>query len=143
MKTLALAAETLAAAAPTLRRAIDLYLAGDVSDDDWPQWGRGATTAAFALWDADSWATPSTRHVAMARASGALVSLVLALNFHINVTACCGDFETTATLVGELDTITELTGIQIAPYGAQVLAAYQGRGVERAPPRHAPARTNH
>jgi ATP/maltotriose-dependent transcriptional regulator MalT len=68
----------------------------------------------------------------MARASGALASLVLALNFHVNVTTCCGDFAGATALVAELDAIKEMTGIQIAPYGARVLAAYQGYAAEPA-----------
>ena len=59
-----------------------MFLADQVSDDDWLQWGRSATTAAFALWDVDSWAELSARQVALARASGALASLVISLNFH-------------------------------------------------------------
>jgi DNA-binding CsgD family transcriptional regulator len=125
--------EGRAAAASSLRMAINLYRTDQVSADDWTRWGRGATTAAFALWDVDSWAELSSRQVAVARASGALASLVLALNFHINVTAYCGEFEAATALVAELDTIKELTGIQIAPYGAKVLAAYEGCGAEQAP----------
>jgi DNA-binding CsgD family transcriptional regulator len=125
--------EGRAAAAPTLRKAIDLYLTDDVAADDWPQWGRGATFAAFVLWDVDSWARLSTRQVAEARATGALASLVVALNFHVNVATCCGDFETAATLVGELDTIKEVTGIRMAPSGAKLLAAYRGQVADGAP----------
>jgi DNA-binding CsgD family transcriptional regulator len=122
-----------AAAAPTLRKAVDLYLTDHVSADDWPQWGRGATFAAFVLWDVASWAELSTRQVAEARATGALAALVLALNFHINVITLCGDFETASTLVRELNSIQELTGIRMAPSGAQMLAAYQGYAAEWVP----------
>jgi DNA-binding CsgD family transcriptional regulator len=118
--------EGRAAAEASLRTAINLYRTDQVSVNDWLEWGRGATTAAFALWDVDSWAEVSSRQVAVARASGALAALVLALNFHINVTACCGEFDAAIAFIAELDSIKELTGIQIAPYGAKVLAAYQG-----------------
>ena len=82
-----------AAAAPTLRRAVDLYLDDQVSADDWIQWGRSATTAAYALWDFESWATLSTRQVALTRESGALNPLVISLNFHAVMITWCGDFE--------------------------------------------------
>ena len=54
----------------------DAFLGDQVSADDWLQWGLLASDAALALWDFDSWAALSTRHVELARASGALAPLV-------------------------------------------------------------------
>jgi DNA-binding CsgD family transcriptional regulator len=122
-----------AAAVPSLRLAVDLFLADQVSHDDWIQWGRSATTAAFALWDIDSWAELSNRQVALARASGALASLVISLNFHGVMVACCGDLEAAAALVAEQDAVKEVTGIRIAAYGARLLVAHQGRPADLAP----------
>ena len=119
--------EGRAAAEPGLRRAIDLYRTEQVSADDWLQAGRSATTAAFALWDVDSWAELSTRQVTRARESGALASLVLALNFHAIVTMSRGDLDAAASLVAEQNVAKEVTGIRLAPYGGLLLAAYQGR----------------
>jgi hypothetical protein len=68
----ALVTEGREAAAPSLRRAIDLYLNDQVSPEDWLQWGRSATTAAYTLWDVDSWVELSHRQVARARARPAL-----------------------------------------------------------------------
>ena len=125
--------EGRAAAAPSLRRAVDLFRTDQVSVDDWIQWGRSATTAAFALWDADSWAELSTRQVALARASGALTSLVLSLNYHGFMTTACGDLEAATAVVAEHDAVKDVTGIRMAPYGARLLAAYQGRPMDLAP----------
>jgi DNA-binding CsgD family transcriptional regulator len=119
--------ESRAAAAPVLRQAVDLFLSDQVSDDDWLQWGRSATTAAFSLWDVPGWSELSARQVARARERGALTSLVLSLNYHGFMTTCCGDFETATASVAEHDAVKEATGIRMAPYGAQLLAAYQGR----------------
>jgi DNA-binding CsgD family transcriptional regulator len=119
--------ESRAAAAPALRRAVEVFLSDQVSDDDWLQWGRSATTAAFSLWDVSCWAELSARQVARARERGALTSLVLSLNYHGFMTTCCGDFETATASVAEHNAVKEATGIRIAPYGAQLLAAYQGR----------------
>jgi DNA-binding CsgD family transcriptional regulator len=119
--------ESRAAAAPTLRRAVDLFLSDQVSDDDWLQWGRSATTAAFSLWDVACWAELSARQVARARKSGALTSLVLSLNYHGFMTTCCGDFDAATALVAEHDAVKEVTGIRMASYGGRLLAAYQGR----------------
>jgi DNA-binding CsgD family transcriptional regulator len=98
-----------------------------VSADDWIQWGRSASTAAFALWDVDGWAELSTRQVARARASGALTSLVLSLNYHGFMTTTCGDLEAATSVVAEHDAVKEVTGVQMAAYGARLLAAYRGR----------------
>ena len=95
--------------------------------------GRSATTAAFALWDVISWAELSIRQVARARASGALTSLVLSLNYHGFMTTSCRDFEAATSLVAEHDAVKEVTGIRMAPYGARLLAAYQGRPVDLSP----------
>ena len=75
----------------------------------------------------------STRQVARARASGALTSLVLALNLHGNVTTLCGDFEAATSLVAEQSAVKEVTGIRMASYGAGLLAAYKGRRTDLSP----------
>jgi DNA-binding CsgD family transcriptional regulator len=121
------------AAAPDLRRAIELFRTGQVSEDDWIQWGRSATTAALILWDVDSWAELSTRQVDLARSSGALASLVLALSLHAFMTTCCGDLEAASSFVAEQNAVREATGSPIASYGALLLAAYQGRPADTSP----------
>ena len=69
-----------AAAEPTLRRAVDAFLGDQVSGEEWLQWGILAQMATMAVWDFDSWVRMSTRHVELARASGALAPLSIALN---------------------------------------------------------------
>jgi DNA-binding CsgD family transcriptional regulator len=98
-----------------------------VSADDWIQWGRSATSAAFILWDFEGWAELSTRQVARARASGALSSLVLALNLHANIITLTGDLESATSLVAEQSAVKDVTGIRLASYGARLVAAYKGR----------------
>jgi DNA-binding CsgD family transcriptional regulator/tetratricopeptide (TPR) repeat protein len=115
------------AAATGLRPAIDRFRAGQVSHDEWIQWGRSATTAAFILWDVDNWSQLSTRQVEAARSSGALAPLVIALGFHAYVTASCGDLDAAAAFVDEQTALREATGTHISSYGAQLLSAYQGR----------------
>ncbi|WP_433379904.1 LuxR C-terminal-related transcriptional regulator [Actinoplanes sp. CA-142083] len=122
-----------AAAAPSLRQAVELFRSDRVTADDWLQWGRSATTAAFATWDADGWAELSARQVRLARTSGALTSLVLSLNYHGFMTTHCGDLEAAAAVVAEHDAVKEATGVRMAAYGARLLAAYQGRPIELTP----------
>jgi DNA-binding CsgD family transcriptional regulator len=116
-----------AAAAPTLRRAINLFVTDQVSADDWILWGRTATTAAITVWDVDNWAALSARQVQLARASGALTSLVVALNFHVGVHTQCGNFEAALALIAERNTVKEVTGIRMDSYGDRMLAALLGR----------------
>ena len=121
------------AAAPYLRPAIDLFLKDQVSDDEWLQWGRSATTAALALWDMDSWTELSSRQIDRTRASGALASLVLSLNLHAFGTTNRGDLEAAAALVAEQNAVREATGTRMASYGARLLAAYQGHPFDQSP----------
>jgi DNA-binding CsgD family transcriptional regulator len=118
------------AAAPTLRSVMDLYLEERVSDDDWLQWGRSATSAAISLFDFDRYSELSNRHIARVRESGALAQLALALNLHANVAAWRGDLDFGSALVAELRSVKEATGIQMGSYGARLVAAYRGRPAE-------------
>jgi DNA-binding CsgD family transcriptional regulator len=122
-----------AQAAPTLRRAVDLFLDDQVSTDDWIVWGRSATTAAYALWEFEDWDALSTRQVALTRESGALNPLVISLNFHAVMITWRGDFEAAAAVVAEQEAVREVIGVRMASYGGQLLAAYQGRPVDRSP----------
>jgi DNA-binding CsgD family transcriptional regulator len=71
--------------------------------------------------------------VRLARASGALTSLVLSLNYHGFMTTHCGDLEAAAAVVAEHDAVKQATGVRMAAYGARLLSAYQGRPVELTP----------
>ena len=64
-----------AAAAASLRVAVDTFLGDEVSDSDFVQWGHLATSAARMLWDWYSWEALSAKHVEVARVSGALAPL--------------------------------------------------------------------
>ena len=120
--------EGRSAAAPSLRGAIDAFL-GDRSIDEWLQWGHYATHAACTLWDADSWEVLSARHVELARASGALTPLAVAVSGRVIFAAWSGDFEAATALAGEEAAIKDATGIGLS-YGALLLAALRGRQEE-------------
>jgi DNA-binding CsgD family transcriptional regulator len=115
------------AAGTPLRFGLDRVQADRAPAGDWVRWARTATTAAFVLWDVDAWQGLSARQVELARASGALTTLVTALNFQVGLTAIRGELAAAAELVAELDAVKEATDIQVAPFGAHMLAAYQGR----------------
>jgi len=117
-------------AAPTLRRALSAFLGNEVSVAQWLQWGILASSSAVSLWDFDSWNAVSTRQIELARGAGALAALSIALNGQGMIATWCGDFQTAAAISAENDAIREATGTSIAPYGAMLLAAYQGRAAE-------------
>src|SRR6266851_5109144 len=122
-----------AAAEPTLRRAVNAFLGDQVPWEEWLQWGILAQTATMALWDFDSWVVLSTRHVELARASGALAPLSIALNGRGQVATHCGDFETATSLAAEKDVVNEVTGIRLAATCDLLLAGYRGRPAEAVP----------
>jgi hypothetical protein len=122
-----------AAAEATLRRAVNAFLGDQVSGEEWLQWGILAQMAAMAVWDFDSWVALSTRHVELARASGALAPLSIALNGRGQVATQGGDFETAASLAAEKDVVNEVTGIRLASTCDLLLAGYRGRTAEAAP----------
>ena len=114
------------AAEPGLRSTVDLFMTNQVSEDDWIKWGRLATTTAYIIWDFPSWAELGTRQIARARESGALSTLVLALNVQATMNALRGDLEAAEACVAEQYAVKEVTGIRLASYGALILAGYRG-----------------
>jgi len=121
------------AAEPTLRRAVNAFLDDQVSGEEWLRWGILAQMATMALWDFDSWVALSTRHVELARASGALAPLSMALNGRGQVATHSGDFETATALAAERDVVNEVTGIRLAANCDLLLAGYRGRLAEATP----------
>src|SRR5712692_5772303 len=121
------------AAEPTLRRAVNAFLGDQVSGEEWLKWGILAQMATMALWDFDSWIRIGTRHVELARASGALAPLSIALNGRGQVATHCGDFETATSLAAEKDVVNEVTGIRLASTCDLLLAGYRGRRAEATP----------
>ena len=66
------------------------------------------------------------RQVELARDTGALAFLPLALNAHAMALTLCGDFEAAASVNAEFDAVTDATRSRVPPYGAILLAALRG-----------------
>ena len=115
------------AAALMLRPAIRQFRDDEVSAEHWLRWGVLASSAAVTLWDFDSWEAVSTRQIEVARAAGALNPLSVALNGQAMIATWRGELGEAAALCAEDDALKEATGVQISPYGAMLLAAYEGR----------------
>ena len=117
----------LARGAGSLRKAVDAYLGEDVPDDEFLQWGHVATLAAIVLWDWRGWDALSAKHVRVARESGALAALSIALSGRAVFTVWCGDVEATTALVAEYDAVIDATGIGWFSACRLSQLAYQGR----------------
>jgi DNA-binding CsgD family transcriptional regulator len=123
--------EGYAAAAPTLTRALELFLALDVGTDEAGRWlrftgGRPGAIVAVELWDAETWHFVTARQTRVARQTGALVQLSLALNFQASTHVLAGELTTAALLLEEERVIEEATGIPRIAYTEMMLVAWRG-----------------
>jgi DNA-binding CsgD family transcriptional regulator/tetratricopeptide (TPR) repeat protein len=113
-----------AAAVPLLRQALVAFRDPDLSPDDL-RWLWLAHISAGNLWDESTLDT--ARHVRLARESGAIATLPLALTSCIGANVYAGELTEAETLLDELNAAAEATGTPLASYGALLLAAWQGR----------------
>jgi DNA-binding CsgD family transcriptional regulator len=82
---------------------------------------------ALEIWDDEDALSLSRSSVQIARETGTLAELALALSAHTPVLVFCGDLASAAAAVSESASVEEATGIRSAPYGALILSAWQGR----------------
>jgi DNA-binding CsgD family transcriptional regulator len=116
-------------AVPILRQAQNAFGA-DMSTAGQLRWLWLATVSSVLLWDDLRWETLAERHVQLARATGALGELPLALSQRAYVHLFAGELTTAASLVEQIQAATEATGSNLAPYAAVGLAALQGGEAE-------------
>ena len=121
--------DTYEAAVPILRRALAAF-STDESAIDQLRWLWLATIASVQLWDDAGWDSLSERHVRLARRTGALSDLPLALTQRVYRHLLAGELTAAASLVDEIDAATDAIGGTLAPYGKVGLAALRGREVE-------------
>jgi DNA-binding CsgD family transcriptional regulator len=124
-----------AAAAPTLARALELFLAPDAGTDESERWlrltaGRAGGMVALELWDTESWRALAARQAQFARDMGALVHLQLALNLLAWTHLAAGELTTAAQLYEEDRLISEATGNPSVVYSEMMLAAWRGDEVQ-------------
>jgi DNA-binding CsgD family transcriptional regulator len=124
--------EGYAAAAPALRRALQMLLELKVTDDGVGRWfwlagGRASALVALELWDAESWHRLATRQAQFARDTGALVHLQLALNMLARSHILAGEFTKAAQMLEEDRLIAEVTGNAPLRNDEMTLAAWRGQ----------------
>jgi DNA-binding CsgD family transcriptional regulator len=121
------ATEGYAAAAPMLKKALRALADQDTCTGQDLGWLTLACRTAHNLWDDESWYALSTRQIELARRTGALRLLPVALLLAMPIRLIAGDLIAAAALAGEAATIARATGTPTAPYGPLLLAAWRGR----------------
>ena len=122
--------EGYAAAAPTLTRALKLFLAMNISAGEVGRWIAGASTSAelaLELWDTESSHALAARLARVARDTGALVNLQFALNLLAGSHLLAGELTTAALMIEEDRLIAEVTGNRPVAYSEMMLAAWRGQ----------------
>jgi DNA-binding CsgD family transcriptional regulator len=116
-----------AAGTPMLERALGAFRSQSISREEELRWLWLACHVAIELWDDETWHVLSTRQVELARETGALAVLPIALSTRIAVHLTSGELAAAAALVEEFAGVADATGRQLVPYGALPLAIFQGR----------------
>jgi DNA-binding CsgD family transcriptional regulator len=119
--------EDYASAVPLGRRALETLRAGAASIGDRLRWLWQGCVLALELWDDESAYRLSALHLQLARKTGALTELPLALSSRTPIVVFCGELSEAAALVEEARSVSEAAGISEAPYGALTTAAWRGR----------------
>jgi DNA-binding CsgD family transcriptional regulator len=123
-------ADDYAAAVPLCRDAVT-HLSGEkASAKDRLRWLWQGCVIALEIWDDEHASSLSRSSVEIARATGTLSELALALSARAPVLVFCGDLTAAAATVSETASVEEVTGIRAAPYGALIVSAWRGRARE-------------
>jgi DNA-binding CsgD family transcriptional regulator len=122
--------ESYGAAVPILRRAQGAFDDSGMPISEQLRWKWLATVSAVHLWEDELWAAISERHVQIARETGALGELPLALNQRVYAHLFAGELMAAEALVEEIRAATEATGSNLTPYGAVGVVALRGREPE-------------
>jgi DNA-binding CsgD family transcriptional regulator len=114
-------------AVPLCREALRKLSGERISPKERLRWLWQGCVIALEVWDDRSAYSLSHHSVRIARETGTLSELALALSARTPVLVLCGELSAAALAVAETDAVQEATGISSAPYGALILGAWQGR----------------
>ncbi|KQR53669.1 hypothetical protein ASF88_02070 [Leifsonia sp. Leaf336] len=115
---------------PVLRRALDALRTDPLPDEDALRWLWPASRAARAVGDDDAWIELTARNVDLARRSGALSMLSIALTERFTVELFVGDLAAALAVAAEADAVTSATGRGLSPHIAFLRAAWGGAETE-------------
>ncbi|MET9272154.1 AAA family ATPase [Kribbella sp. NPDC003557] len=116
--------EGYVAAVPRLTDALAAFQELELTSESM-RWFWLAHIVAGNLWSEQT--LDNQRHLDKARELGAMATLPLALSVRMGAHVMTGELREAAALQTELDAVNEVTGLPMAPYGALLLAAWQGQ----------------
>ena len=119
--------EDYATAVPRCREALQRLVGGRASAKERLRWLWQGCVLALETWNDEHARLLSHSSVELARESGTLSELALALSARTPVLVFCGELAAAAATVSETESVQDATGIRSAPYGALILSAWQGR----------------
>lgn len=119
--------------APVAARALTAFADEELSVPDALRWLWLGSVIAADLWDDDRWHEIALRHVAVVREAGGLSELPRAFDSLAVLLMLAGDLPAAASLVDQVSTVCEATGIDPARIGPIALAAFRGREREARP----------
>ena len=117
-------------AVPLCRKAVQRLSGEKISPEERLRWLWQGCVVALEVWDDESAYVLSDHSVRIARETGTLTELALALSARTPVLVLCGELRAAALAVAETESVQEATGIISAPYGALILKAWQGKARE-------------
>ena len=121
-------------ALPALMQALHALARGDDRDGDDVRWlrtslGVAGQALATELWDDETWHQLASRALSLARKTGALAVLPIALTYRAGVHLQAGEFAETSALIEEADAISVATGNPPLKYASLMLLAWRGQEV--------------
>jgi hypothetical protein len=122
-----LVTEGYEAGVPVLKRALSAFRAGDISQEEglWQ-----ACHSAGLVWDYDSWQALAGHQIEVARDAGAVAALPPAFTMRAFPHLFAGEFAAATSMVAQVESVSQATGISIARYAALALAVFRGREAE-------------
>jgi DNA-binding CsgD family transcriptional regulator len=114
-------------AVPACRSAVGRLAGDEASAQERLRWLWQGCVVALEMWDDECAYVLSERSVDIARETGTLSELALALSARTPVLVFCGELSAAASTVAETASVHDATGIGAAPYGALILEAWRGR----------------
>jgi DNA-binding CsgD family transcriptional regulator len=117
-------------AVPRCREAVQRLSGEKASVKERLRWLWQGCVVALEIWDDEHARSLSHSSVEIARETGTLSELALALSARAPILVFCGDLDAAAAAVSETESVEEATGIRSAPYGALILSAWQGKQPE-------------